>query len=169
VPANLPNGGEKLGFSEETGFLSGAERVSQAGGDPTMGMDYSITFAGRTIPSYEAVRARLAAHGFPIEMRMMDGELAFPDELPAEGWRELRIGTPGGMVTVRREGERVSVITWGNAEGAMRQAWQAVTWAFAEAGAGVIETPAGSWSAAEFRQAVDLSPILRSPPYGEGL
>ena len=29
---------------------------------------------------------------------------AFPDELPDPGWKELRVGTPGGMVTMRGAG-----------------------------------------------------------------
>src|SRR3712207_8342677 len=32
---------------------------------------------------------------------------SFPDEVPPEGWRELRVGTPQGMVTLRREGGAV--------------------------------------------------------------
>jgi hypothetical protein len=44
---------------------------------------------------------------------MIDGELAFPDEEPPEDWRELRIGTPEGMmVTIRRERDRVVLVVW---------------------------------------------------------
>ena len=46
---------------------------------------------------------------------MIDGELAFPDETPADAWRELRVGTPQGMVTVRRDRDQVVLVTWGNA------------------------------------------------------
>ncbi len=45
---------------------------------------------------------------------MIDGQLAFPDEEPAADWRELRVGTPQGMVTVRRGKERMVFVTWGN-------------------------------------------------------
>jgi hypothetical protein len=91
---------------------------------------------------------------------MIDGELAFPDEAPPEGWRELRVGTAGGMVTVRREPGRVVCVTWGNAQGEMLQAWHALTWAFAEAGGGRVELPAGPVTAAEYRRTAALPAAL---------
>jgi hypothetical protein len=89
-------------------------------------------------------------------MRMIDGQLAFPDEEPAELWRELRLGTPQGMVTVRREPDRVLLVTWGNAEPPLIQAWNALTWAFARAGGGQILGAAGPISAEDFLRTADL-------------
>jgi hypothetical protein len=86
------------------------------------------------VPSWPTLRDRLAMRGFPSQMRMIDGQLAFPDEEPPADWRELRIGTPDGMVTVRREGNGVTVVTWGNADEAMQRAWNAVAAAFADGG-----------------------------------
>ena len=68
-----------------------------------MGMDQTVSFAGRPMPAWPAVRDLLQQHGFPVQVRMIDGQLAFPDEAPPENWRELRLGTPQGMVTVRRD------------------------------------------------------------------
>src|SRR5262245_48494409 len=116
----------------------------------TMGMQQTVRFPAGTTPSWPAVRDVLANARFPVQMRMIDGELAFPDEEPPEAWRELRLGTPQGMVTIRREAGRVDVVTWGNADAAMQQAWNAIAWAFAEAGSGHVETPNGLVSAAEF-------------------
>src|SRR5947209_19758679 len=120
-----------------------------------MGLDQTATFPGGAAPDWPAVRDLLARHGFPVQLRMIDGELAFPDEEPAAAWRELRLGTPQGMVTVRREADRVTFVTWGNADAALRQAWNAVAWAFAEAGGGQLLTAAGAQSAADFRRGAD--------------
>ena len=116
-----------------------------------MGMDQSVTFPDH-IPMWEAVQKLLAGCGYPVQMRMIDGELAFPDEAPPEAWREVRVGTSQGMVTVRRDGQRLVFVTWGNADAAMRQAWNALTWAFAAAGGGQIETTNGTMNPAAFMQ-----------------
>jgi hypothetical protein len=92
---------------------------------------------------------------------MIDGELSFPDEQPPEGWRELRLGTPLGMATVRREKDQLIFVTWGNADASLLQAWNALTWAFAEAGDGQIQSAHGSVTAAEFRRTIDLPAVLR--------
>jgi hypothetical protein len=125
-----------------------------------MGMEQTVTFPGGAVPAWAAVRDLLAGRGYPVQVRMIDGELAFPDEEPPEPWREVRVGTPGGMVTLRREPGRVVCVTWGNAEGGLLQAWNALTWAVAEAGGGRVESPAGSLTAAEYRRSAGLPPGL---------
>src|SRR5262249_56077648 len=102
-----------------------------------------------------------ARHGFPVQLRMIDGELAFPDETPPDAWKELRVGTPQGMVTLRREPGRLVLVTWGNADAPLRQAWNALTWACAEVSGGAVQTDAGPLSAAAFLRAADLPPGLR--------
>src|SRR4051812_2636054 len=108
-----------------------------------MGVEQTVLFAGKPLPSWTAARDLLARHGFPLQMRMIDGQLAFPDEEPPATWAELRFGTAGGMVTVRRDGERLIFVTWGNADEAQRQAWNALTLAFAAAGGGQVLTAVG--------------------------
>ncbi len=81
-----------------------------------MGMEQRVSFAGAAAPAWEAVRDLLAGRGFPVQLRMIDGELSFPEDVPPDGWRELRVGTPQGMVTVRREDGGVALMTWGNAD-----------------------------------------------------
>jgi hypothetical protein len=125
-------------------------------------MEQTVSFAGRGAPAWPAVAALLAARDFPAQMRMIDGELAFPDEAPPEAWRELRLGTPQGMVTARRQGEAVALVTWGNADDALRQAWNALAWAFAEAGGGQVQTPAGPLDAAAFAREAELPAALRT-------
>jgi hypothetical protein len=125
-----------------------------------MGMDQTVTFAGK-VPAWPAVADLLARRGFAAQVRMIDGELAFPDEVPPEGWRELRVGTPQGMVTLRREGGAVVCVTWGNADAALRQAWNALAWACAEAGGGRVRTGEGEVSAEEFARRAEMPEALR--------
>ena len=46
---------------------------------------------------------------------MINGELAFPDEPPPDDWTELRVGTPAGMITLRRTAAEINLVVWGNA------------------------------------------------------
>jgi hypothetical protein len=130
-----------------------------------MGMDQTVSFVGRPAPTWAVVAALLRQRGFPVQMRMIDGQLAFPDEVPPEGWQELRVGTPQGMVTVRRQAGALAFVTWGNADAAMRQAWNALAWAFAQAGGGQVQTAAGAVDAATFALQAELPPGLAG---GEG-
>jgi hypothetical protein len=126
-----------------------------------MGMEQVIRFPEGAVPAWPVVQALLAERGFPVQTRMIDGELAFPDEVPPEDWREVRVGTAGGMVTVRREPGRLTCVTWGNADAGLRQAWNALAWAFAEAGGGQVESQSGPLAAEEYRRTADLPPGLR--------
>jgi hypothetical protein len=126
-----------------------------------MGMDRTVTFTEGGLPSWVAIRDLLEERGLPVQLRMIDGELALPDELPPETWRELRVGTPQGMVTLRRQAGQVDLVIWGNADAALRQAWDALTWAVAAAASGHILTAQGSLSAEEFLRTAGLPPGLR--------
>jgi hypothetical protein len=128
-----------------------------------MGMEQRVTFGGGPGPSWPELRDFLAGRGYPVQMRMIDGELAFPDEEPPEAWRELRLGTPGGMITLRRDADGMTLVTWGNADAAMRQAWNALTWAAAEAGGGKVGTSSGELSAEEYLKTSDLPDALKPP------
>ena len=123
-----------------------------------MGMDRKVVAA--SLPKFEDWAARMARAGFPVQLRMIDGELAFPDETPPPAWRELRLGTPQGMVTLRRQADRVLVVTWGNDDPPLVQAWNAVAWAVARAGGGTVETPEGALAAEAFGRRVELPPAF---------
>jgi hypothetical protein len=128
-----------------------------------MGLDQSVIVPAGTAPGYPEVAELLNRHGFPVQMRMIDGQLAFPDETPPDSWQELRLATPQGMVTVRKQPGRVTCVTWGNADRTLLQAWNAVTWAIAEAANGQVETASGPQSAADFRAQAELpTPIKPS-------
>src|SRR6266851_9635064 len=116
-----------------------------------MGMDQSVTFPETPMPTWEAVSTFLTSKGYPVQMRMIDNQLAFPDEHPPDDWKELRIGTSQGMITIRREPHRLVFVTWGNADAEMQKAWNVLTWAFAEVGKGRIETAGKKLTASEFK------------------
>src|SRR5205814_1612460 len=71
--------------------------MSDEGGARNMGMSQTVTFSQGKPPAWPAVRDLLAGRGYPVQMRMIDGELAFPDEEPPETWRELRVASSQGM------------------------------------------------------------------------
>ena len=127
-----------------------------------MGMDQTVAFAGGTVPAWPAVAELLSRSGFPVQMRMIDGQLAFPDEVPPEPWGELRVGTPQGMVTLRRGPDHVVCVTWGNADRGLRETWNALAWALAEAGGGRVRTPQGELDAPAFRQRAEMPAALRA-------
>jgi hypothetical protein len=126
-----------------------------------MGMEYTIRFHGGTAPPLARVLAVLAEHNFPAQMRMVDGELTLPDEAPPERWKEVRLGTSSGMVSLVRRGGEIAVVTWGNADEAMQRAWNAVAWAVAKAGTGEIILPGGPKGPDDFRKSVALPNVLR--------
>lgn len=95
-----------------------------------MGMEKRVPLA-RSGPGWSSVAATLADAGCPVQMRMIDGELAFPDESPPDGWRELRVAHGGAMVTIRREADAVVLVAWGNADEQQRRLWDALAEAFA--------------------------------------
>ena len=126
-----------------------------------MGMEQSVVFPAGGVPRWEAIRDFLGGRGFPLQTRMIDGQLAFPDETPPEDWKELRVGTPNGMVTVRREGERLTFVTWGNADRGLIQAWNALVWAWAALGEGQVHSEQGAQKPDEYRREADLPEALR--------
>jgi len=103
-----------------------------------MGMTITVSFTDNP-PAWADVARYLAEHGFTVGMRMIDGQLAFPDEEPPEAWKELRVATPGGMVTMHRKPDRIDLVIWGNADGSLRQGWHALAHGWSHVGVGTIE------------------------------
>lgn len=94
-----------------------------------MGQEKHLTFPSSS-PPWPAVAAALADLGCPVEMRMIDGELAFPDETPPDSWRELRVAAAGAMITIRRDGDAIRLIAWGNPDAAQQRLWDALERAY---------------------------------------
>lgn len=121
-----------------------------------MGMQLEVTFPGASVPDWPAVAELTAGHGLSTQMRMIDGELAFPDDAPPADWRELRVAADGAMVTIRREPAGVQLVVWGNADAAQLRLWRVLAWAFARAGAGHVQTEQGPADADRFAAQVGL-------------
>jgi hypothetical protein len=109
--------------------------------DRFMGMDKKISFPPERRPTWPRLVEHCAANALAIDLRMIDGELAFPDEQPPENWREIRVGTHAGMITMRRESDGVSLVIWGNADEKLRDAWNRLALSLAELTAGVLPPP----------------------------
>jgi hypothetical protein len=121
-----------------------------------MGMDQKVLFPPDKAPTWTQLSALLSQRNYPLQLRMIDGELAFPDETPPDAWRELRVSSRQGMVTLRREPDGITLVTWGNADQNMRQVWNALAWALAHLAGGSIRTMSGTVSLEEFVKAADL-------------
>ena len=103
-----------------------------------MGMDQKVCFPPEKTPTWKQLADLMAQRGLPLQMRMIDGELAFPDEAPPDSWRELRVGTSAGMITLRCEADGITLVIWGNADEPMRQAWNELARALADLSGGTI-------------------------------
>ncbi|MBY0455927.1 MAG: hypothetical protein K2V38_01170 [Gemmataceae bacterium] len=123
-----------------------------------MGLDRVVTFPPGRVPGWAAVKEQLARVGESAPLRMIEGLPAFPDEVPADGWTELRVSAGGGMVTVRRAGHALVCVVWSNADPALLAARDKVAWACAEAGGGQVVTDAGSLSPADFARTSHIQP-----------
>lgn len=117
-----------------------------------MGLEQIVEFPSGIAPPWPEVSRRLSEAGFPVQMRMIDNALSFPEEEPPATWQELRLGSAAGMITLRRRPGRVALIVWGNADAPLLAARNAVAWALAVAGDGVIEDAGTRFAAADFRQ-----------------
>ncbi len=120
-----------------------------------MGMELTATFGGNT-PSWQAILTQWQRAGIPVIVRMIDGQLAFPDEIPGDDWKEIRVSTPVGMLTLRRTDQRIASVIWGNADDELVRHWRISAWACASAGAGRIATSTGEESAEEFSRSQRL-------------
>ena len=85
-------------------------------------------------PPWTAVAGEIDRTGEPAVVRMIDGLPAFPDETPADDWREVRLSFPAGMVTVRRQPGAWACVVWGTADPALLAACDRVADAIAAAG-----------------------------------
>ena len=69
---------------------------------------------------------RLAAAGLPSSLAMVDNVLQGPGATPPVAWRDARLRTPAGVVTLRRVPSGVAVVVFGNADDALRDAQRTI-------------------------------------------
>jgi hypothetical protein len=126
-----------------------------------MGMQQSVVFEGPA-PSWQAICETLRTHQSAApQMRMIDGQIALPDEQPPDDWQELRVtaGEDTGMITLRRDDHtRITLIVWANADQPLQRAWHHLTWACAATAAGTVEAEGARYSPDQFARACNLRP-----------
>jgi hypothetical protein len=122
-----------------------------------MGMDQKVVFPPANMPTWSQFADMCTKHQVPVQLRMIDGELALPDETPPHDWRELRVGVPAGMVTLRHDADGITLVIWGNADDRLRREWNALTWAIGRLTGGAIHNPSATGlSAADFAKIAEL-------------
>ncbi|MBX9680074.1 MAG: hypothetical protein K2X38_15030 [Gemmataceae bacterium] len=104
-----------------------------------MGLDRKVRFDPKQLPAWPAMAAKFKSEGLAVSMRMINGELAFPDEEPEPDWRELRVAAAGNMITLRRDPDGISLVIWGNADDALKLAWEQMAHAIASLTHGSVE------------------------------
>ena len=97
-----------------------------------MGIARKVSVAGAG-PSWERIQKELQGLGETPALRMIDNLPAFPEEIPEAGWKELRLGLCGGMVTLRKAPGEWSCTIWGTGDPKLEWACEAVAWAIATA------------------------------------
>jgi hypothetical protein len=69
---------------------------------------------------------RLAAAGLPCAVVMVDNQLHPPGQPVGAGWRDLRLKTGAGTVSLKREAQGVRVVVFGNADEALLAAQRTI-------------------------------------------
>ena len=80
-----------------------------------MGLEAAIPIPEAGVPDWGTVREKMSSSGVPVDLKMIDGRLVLPSEIPPREWQELRVGTAEGMITIRRRGATLSFVVFGNA------------------------------------------------------
>jgi len=79
-----------------------------------MGLQASVEHAR----PLDEVLARLQAAGAPAQIVMVDGALVMPGAAAPARWTDVRLKTPAGTLALKRQGDAVSVVVFGNADAA---------------------------------------------------
>ena len=80
-----------------------------------MGRELSVDGA----VALDVLLERLARAGAPSQIVMIDGALTMPGARPPRDWGDIRLRTPSGTLALKRDGARVAVVVFGNADAVM--------------------------------------------------
>jgi hypothetical protein len=85
----------------------------------------------RTVPVHSApdlgaLLAKLAGAGLPSAVLMIDQQLVTPGAPPPARWREVRLKTPAGTVTLKLDGGAIAVTVFGNADPPLQAAQETI-------------------------------------------
>ena len=89
-------------------------------------MGLEIVVARSHLCPLSPILERLRAAGLPSTVAMVDGVLQGPGAVPSLDWRDVRLRTPAGVVTLRRTPGGVAIVVFGNADGALQAAQRTV-------------------------------------------
>jgi len=94
-----------------------------------MGLDLVVT--GGAARSVASIADLLTAADIPVTIVMVDGALVAPGKLEVAAWRDLRLRTPEGMMTLLRRGDDLQIVVFGNASAPLRALQERVAGALA--------------------------------------
>jgi len=63
--------------------------------------------------------SRLRDEGVTATVIMVDGQLHAPGAAVPDGWRDVRLKTPAGMLSVKRRDGGVAIVVFSNADAAL--------------------------------------------------
>jgi hypothetical protein len=89
-------------------------------------MGLSTLVPRRDVPSLSELLETLARAGLPSSLLMVDNQLVSPKVPPPSTWRDVRLKTPAGTVTLKRDAQGIAVTVFGNADAALLAAQEAV-------------------------------------------
>ena len=89
-----------------------------------MGMTRTVPVRGA--PELGALLARLDGAGLPSAVLMIDHQLVAPGAPPPARWRDVRLKTPAGTVTLKLDGSTVTVTVFGNADPPLQAAQETI-------------------------------------------
>jgi precorrin isomerase len=72
--------------------------------------------ASRSLPS---IARALAEAGITAMIGMIDGALVTLGPPPERAWRDVRVRTPAGTLTLLKRGDDIAVVVFGNADEAL--------------------------------------------------
>lgn len=96
-------------------------------------MGLEVTVAEGAARSLAETLAALEADGLSALVAMIDGQLCAFGAPPPATWREARLRTPAGTVTLVKRGGVIAVVVFGNADAALVDAQARVARALAGA------------------------------------
>jgi hypothetical protein len=77
-------------------------------------MGREVSVAGAI--TLEALLQKLERASMPAQIVMIDGALTMPGARAPHDWGDVRLRTPAGTLALKRDGERVAVVVFGNAD-----------------------------------------------------
>jgi hypothetical protein len=88
-----------------------------------MGLERLAPHPDRSLPE---IVAALAAAGVTAILVMIDNAFVVPGRPLPEAWRDARVKTPAGTVTLARRPDGIAVVVFGNADEPLRAAQDAI-------------------------------------------